>query len=268
MEPEVSAPKVSAPQEASARRPRPPSVYRRRRLRLVWALGALCLLIVAIVIAAAASNDSGQVTDETLTAGLMRSTSAPVTAVGDQHPAFTRLGDRNLLLPVAAGDATIIAYQAISDERAVALTPIGDKINTNALVRFFRGIFSGEASVRYYQLEGVDGAPTSSVLVGAAPGSPVTAPVTGVVTKVKEYLLFGKYEDFQIEIRPEKMGGVTVTLIFIDEPAVSIGDSVTAGKTWLGKVRECPQGLNDILCDYTHDSGSHVMMYVTGELAD
>ena len=71
-----------------------------------------------------------------------RSPSAPVAADGEPHPAFARLGDRNLLLPVAAHDATIIAYQAVSDERAMALTPIGEQANANALVRFFRGIFS------------------------------------------------------------------------------------------------------------------------------
>ena len=71
------------------------------------------------------------------------SPSAPVAATGEGRPAFARLGDRNLLLPVAAQDATIIAYQPVSDERAVALSPIGDQANANSVVRFFRGIFSG-----------------------------------------------------------------------------------------------------------------------------
>jgi hypothetical protein len=178
------------------------------------------------------------------------------------------LGDRNLLLPVAAGDATIIAYQPVSDERAVALSPIGQKVNANAIVRFFRGIFSGEPTVRYYQLEGEGQEPTNSVLVGAAPGSPVTAPITGVVTRVKQYLLYGKYEDVQIDIRPEKMGGVTISLLFISDPSVSIGETVTAGKTQLGKVRQCPEELGACVAEYTHDSGSHVHLQVTGEPGD
>ena len=125
-----------------------------------------------------------------------------------------------------------------------------------------------EPTVRYYQLEGEGQEPTNSVLVGAAPGSPVTAPITGVVTRVKQYLLYGKYEDVQIDIRPEKMGGVTISLLFISDPSVSIGETVTAGKTQLGKVRQCPEELGACVAEYTHDSGSHVHLQVTGEPGD
>ncbi len=108
----------------------------------------------------------------------------------------------------------------------MALSPIGDQANANALVRFFRGIFSGEPSVRYYLLAGDGTATTSSVLVGAAPGTPVTSPVSGTVTAVKEYKLYGKYDDVQIDIRPEEMSGITVSLLFINDPVVSIGEVV------------------------------------------
>jgi len=56
-------------------------------------------------------------------------------------------------------------------------------------------------------------------------------------------MLYGKYPDVQIDIRPEKTSGVTVSLLFIADPVVSIGDMVQAGKTQLGKVRECPKEL-------------------------
>jgi hypothetical protein len=46
---------------------------------------------------------------------------------------------------------------------------------------------------------------------------------------------------------------------------VSIGEVVTAGKTQLGKVRECPEDLGATLAAYTHDSGSHVHLQVTEE---
>jgi hypothetical protein len=223
---------------------------------------------VVIVIVAAATGDPGRIQAQALGVEGARSALAPVSVTGEDHPAFTRLGDRNLLLPVKADEVTIIAYQPISDERAVALTPIGDKINANAFVRFFRNIFAGEASVRYYQLEGADGPATSSVLVGAAPGTPVFAPLTGVVTRVEEYFLFGRYQDVRIDIRPEKMGGLTVSIMFIEDPAVSIGDSVTAGKTQLGKVRQCPEQVGDVISEYTYDSGSHVILQATGELSD
>jgi len=241
-------------------------VHRRRRIRFALAFGAVCLVIVVIVIVAvAASRTSSQLSSDELLAGGTGSPLAPVSAAQEARPAFARFGNRNLLLPVASGDATIIAYQAVSDDRAVALSPIGQQVNANGFVRFFRGLFSGEPSVRYYLLEGEEGEPTTSVLVGAPPDSAVTAPVSGVVTRVKEYLLFGKYEDVQIDIRPEETGGTTVSLLFISDPAVSIGEFVQAGKTQLGKVRRCPEELGKTLAKYTHDSGSHVYLQVTEE---
>ncbi len=227
--------------------------------------GLLCLLVAGIIIATSAGGSTSQVESQNLLVSESQSPSAPVSATGEERPAFARLGDRNLLLPVAARDVTIIAYQPVSDERAVALTPIGDQANANAVVRFFRGIFSGEPSVHYYLLGGEGREPTSSVLVGAQPGSPVTSPVSGIVTAVKTYKLYGKYNDVQIDIRLEEMSGTTISLLFIDEPVVSIGEVITAGKTQLGKVRECPAELGETLAKYTHDSGSHVHLQVTEE---
>jgi hypothetical protein len=232
------------------------------------AFGLLCLVVAAVLIAVFAGGTTEQVDVQNLLVGDAPAGSAPVSATGETRPAFARLGDRNLLLPVAAGDATIIAYRPVSDERAVALSPIGDQANANAVVRFFRGIFSGEPLVRYYLLDGEGGAATSSVLIGAPAGSPVTAPVSGVVTAVKQYKLYGKYDDVQIDIRPEELSGDTVSLMFISDPVVTIGEVVSAGKTQLGKVRECPLELGTTLAAYTHDSGAHVHMMVTEEPID
>ncbi len=241
------------------------TVHRRRRMRFALVFACVCLVVAGIVIAVTAGGATEQVGTQKLLAGGAPSPSAAVAATGVDYPAFARLEDRNLLLPVAASDATIIAYQPVSDESAVALTPIGEQANANALVRFFRGIFASAPAVRYYKLDGTDGEPTTSVLVGAAPGSMVTAPISGVVTGVKEYLLYGKYTDVQISIRPEKTSGITVFLLFVSDPVVSIGEVVTAGKTPLGKVRECPEELGESLAVYTHDSGSHLYLQVTEE---
>ena len=234
-------------------------------MRLAVGFAALCLVVAGILIAISAGGDTTQVDAQTLLVSDARSQTAPVAATGEEHPAFARLGDRNLLLPVAAGDATIIAYQPVSDERALALSPIGDQANSNALVRFFRGIFSGEPSVRYYLFPGEGGKITSSVMVGALAGSAVTSPVSGTVTAVKSYKLYGKYDDVRIDISLEEMSGTTISLLFVSDPVISIGEVVTAGKTQLGKVRECPAELGATLAEYTHDSGSHVFLQVTEE---
>jgi len=261
----VSAPETWRQEELLRRKRRHTALHRRRRIRFALGFAGLCLVVAGIVIATSVGDSTSQITSEGLLASDTPSPSAPVAATGESRPAFARLGDRNLLLPVAARDATIIAYQPVSDERAVSLSPIGEQANSNGLVRFFRGIFSGEPSVRYYLLEGAEGSPTSSVLVGAQPGSPVTSPVSGIVTAIKEYKLYGKYDDVQIDIRPEKTSGITISLLFISDPVISIGEVVSAGKTQLGKVRECPEELGKGLAQYTHDSGAHVHLQVTEE---
>ena len=240
-------------------------VHRRRRLRLAVAFAVLCLIVAGIVIAVSASGSTKQVTAEDMLVGGTQAPSAPVAPNGEDHPAFARLGNRNLLLPVSAGDATVIAYQAVSDERAVAVTPIGERANANALVRFLRRIFSSQPLVRYYTLPGPAGKPTTSVMIGAPAGSPVYAPISGSVTAVKEYLLYGKYEDVQIDIQPEQTSNVTVSLLLVSDPVISIGDVVTAGKTVLGKVRDCPVELGRTLAALTHEAGAHVCMQVTEE---
>jgi hypothetical protein len=266
MEKDLSAREPMSEQDVLRRKKHKAMLYRRRRIRFVAGLVAACVFIVVVVIVAvAASRNSSQIAPEQLLSGGTKSPTAPVSVSSEQRPAFARFGDRNLLLPVSAAEATIIAYQPVSDTRAVALTPVGQRANVNAIVRFFRGLFSGTASMRYYQVPGADNAPTTSVLIGAQPDTPVTSPVSGVVVRVREYLLFGKYDDVQIDIRPEELGGTTVTLLFISDPAVTIGARVEAGKTLLGKVRRCPEEIGKILAEFTHDSGSHVHLQVSQE---
>lgn len=256
------AAEVTRQDDVLRRKRRRETIYRRRRIRFALVFAAICIVVAGIVIIATARG----ATEKVGTQGLLeRSPSAPVAATGQEKPPFARMGDRNLLLPVSAGDATIIAYQAVSDERALALTPLGEQANANAVVRFFRGIFSSDPAVRYYILHGTGGHETASVMVGAPVGSAVYAPITGVVTTVKEYLLYGKYTDVQIGIRPEKTSGLTVTMLFINDPVVSIGDIVTAGKTRLGTVRDCPEELAAGLSEYTHEAGAHVYLQVTEE---
>ncbi len=261
----ITAPDYRRQEELLRRRRHHASVYRRRRIRFGAGFVVFCLVVVAVVALATRDGNTTQVDSQALLAGAAPAASAPVMAGRESRPAFARLGDRNLILPVAANDATIIAYQPISDERAVALTPIGDRANTNAIVRFFRGIFASESAVRYYQLDGEGTSPTNSVLIGAPQGSTVTAPVSGIVTGVKQYKLYGKYDDVEIQIRPEELSGATVTLMLISDPAVSIGEVVTAGKTQLGTVRECPPELAETISQYTRDAGAHIHLKVTEE---
>ena len=265
MEEEVSSAKVMREDELVRRKRRNETLFRRRRIRFAVGFAVVCLVIAGVIIVVTAGGSTAQVGSQGLWASRDPSPSAPVAADPASYAAFARLGDRNLLLPVAAGDVTIIAYQPVSDSGAVQFSPMGDRSNSNALVRFFRGIFAGEPSIRYYLLPGEGNGATGSILVGAVAGCPVRAPLSGTVTAVKQYKLYGKYDDVQVDIRPDEMSDITFSLLFIEDPVVSIGEVVTAGKTALGKVRECPVELGKQLSVFTHDSGSHVFMQATEE---
>jgi hypothetical protein len=241
------------------------TVYRRRRIRVAVGFAVFCLAVAGMVIVLTHGGPTAQVASQRLLVSSEPAASAAVVAPRGTYPAFARLGDRNLLLPVASEDVSIIAYEPVSDEQAVQFSPVGDRANSNALVRFFRRIFAAEPTVRYYLLPGQGSGATGSILVGAAPGTAVSAPISGTVTAVKEYKLYGKYDDVQVDIRPEEMSGITVSLLFIDQPSVSLGEVVTAGKTKLGKVRQCPEELGRQLAVFTHDSGSHLFMQATEE---
>jgi hypothetical protein len=250
-------------QERLRRQRRRQAEVRRRRLRFASLLLLFLLAATAYGVMSLANRSTAQVSDSELLV-VEDSNSRPVDG-SEGHPVFARLDERNLVLPVVAGDATILAYHPLSDERAYSLSPIGSQVNSGVVSRGLERVFSGDASVRYYLLKsgGRAVAETAAVDVGAAPGTPITAPISGRVSAVKPYLLYGKYEDVQIDIQPDGLSGVELSLLFVDEPAVTIGQTVVAGKTQLGKVRAAQGDLGQRLSEYTHDSGSHVHLQVT-----
>jgi hypothetical protein len=69
------------------------------------------------------------------------------------------------------------------------------------------------------------------------PGSLILAPVTGVIAKVKTYILAGYGLDYQVEIKPDGASGLRVVLIHIRDVTVKVGDRVEGGVTPLATVR-------------------------------
>lgn len=230
--------------------------YRRRRITFGLAIVLLCFTLVGALIALSIGRTSGQQVASARPIG-------PVEASGEAHPAFATFGQQELRLPVAAQVATIIGYEPTSDSQAVSLTPLGTQAGTGVLSRILGHLFSSPASIRYYMLDSPGTNTTGSVDVGAPAGATVTSPVTGMVAWVESYELLGKYDDVEIDITPQETSGLTVSLMFIADPLVTIGEVITAGQTALGQVRACPPELKDELAVYTHDPGAHVHLEVT-----
>lgn len=64
-------------------------------------------------------------------------------------------------------------------------------------------------------------------------GRKVFAPITGTVTAVNPYTLYGKFSDTIIVIEPDDAPGVELKILHVTGPQVAIGDHVEAGRTLL-----------------------------------
>lgn len=190
---------------------------------------------------------------------------ALVAAPATEYPAFTRVENKNLQLPVAASQTTVIAYHSLDDELIVPLTPLGERKNAGLAARGVSRISDGAPSLTYCILEssGRVSTQTGAVDVGAPAGAQVISPVSGEVTGVKRYKLYGKYDDVQIDIRPKGASDVIVSLLLVADPRVNIGATVEAGKTVLGTVRPAVPELAKRLTPITGDDGAHVHLQVT-----
>lgn len=72
-------------------------------------------------------------------------------------------------------------------------------------------------------------APTSAVDVAVGTDPTVTSPVTGTVTQVAEYTLYGRHEDVLMTIQPDG-ADVTVQLMHVRDVTVAAGQRVRAGE--------------------------------------
>lgn len=238
---------------------------RRRRLAALSLL--LAVLVIAFVWVSAANTKargaqlaSGSPSGQQALSGALASEVSRM----DAHPVFAKVRSKSLLLPVPLAQVTIVAYSSLEDELAVPLTPIGRRMDTALAARGATAETQPEG-VPYYIFEGKgrNGGKTTAVDIGAPAGAPVVSPVSGTVAGIRQYKLFGKYDDVRIEIRPQGISEVLVTLLLIQEPQVSIGESVVAGKTLLGAVRASVPELAQKLAIITGDQGAHVHLQVT-----
>lgn len=77
--------------------------------------------------------------------------------------------------------------------------------------------------------------PASAVDIAVPAWRDIVAPVSGTVTAVDPYTLYGEFADNRVEIEPEGQPGVRVIMIHIGEIEVRPGDEVVAGETLIAK---------------------------------
>lgn len=72
---------------------------------------------------------------------------------------------------------------------------------------------------------------STAIDVAIPAGTAVHAPVTGTVTRVEPYLLYGRHPDTRLVIRPDARPDLRLVVLHVTGHAVAVGDHVEAGVT-------------------------------------
>jgi murein DD-endopeptidase MepM/ murein hydrolase activator NlpD len=262
----------------------------RRRGRDPWAVPLVATIAVFLLSALAISTIGGATRPARVT--VEGGTSAPVGAalakLERPTPFFATCGTLKLRLPVPAEAITAVAFHQASFNNAVAMVSLAPTIDLATASRIAAAkraakaatatpVPAGDASqataavgandtwggkvIRLWR-SGRGGKPETAVDVGAAPGTPVVAPVDGTVVYVRQYKLYGKYDDFEVHISPTGSPGVDVVLIHVTGVCVTPGQAVEAGVTKVATVRKLSKSTTLQLAEYTADGGDHTHLQI------
>jgi murein DD-endopeptidase MepM/ murein hydrolase activator NlpD len=168
-------------------------------------------------------------------------------------------GTLRLQVPINQARVTAIGYHA-SGATALELEPVGSQANAGIFGRIAQRLFGGDGSnVRYYQLEGGTGSRTGGLDVGAPVGTDVYAPVDGTIVAITDRIVNGNRYGKEIEIQPAGNPSIVVTLTNLNaDAALSVGSTVSASTTKLGRIVDLSAVERAGLSRYTQDEGQHV----------
>jgi hypothetical protein len=177
--------------------------------------------------------------------------------IGPPTPLTVALhGGLRIQLPIAQNRVTAIGYHS-ADDGALPLSPLGRQGNEGALSRLAHKIFGGgHGGFVYYQLSGGE---TAVLDVGATPGTDVYAPVDGTIVGISDYIINGQPYGARIDIQPSAAPSLVVSLTHLrPDPALSVGSTIAASSTKVGRVLDLSGVEKQALSRYTQDAGNHV----------
>jgi hypothetical protein len=176
---------------------------------------------------------------------------------------LARLDELTIQLPVSQRRLTAIGYFGGGDG-ALALAPVGAQANEGLLTRLVHKIVGGgSGEPRWYQLPGGQGPPTSALDVGAAAGTDVYSPVSGTIVGISKVVLNGRVSGRRIDIQPTDTPSLVVSVSRLrPDPSLTVGATVTAAGSKLGRVLDLSRVEEPVLARYTNDAGTHVLVEV------
>jgi hypothetical protein len=169
-----------------------------------------------------ASGDDAAVT---VTLDVHRASDAPT-------PPMARRG--RLLLRAPVVDPVLVGFHEAANPYGFALHPVGELLAHRNPTRYDAP--PNDPSGTPYVVLASRGEPapaTSAIDVVLVDDQPVLAPVSGVVSDVRSFTLYGRYADQRVEIVPRGAPHLRVVLIHLEEVRVAPGDAVVVGRSVL-----------------------------------
>jgi murein DD-endopeptidase MepM/ murein hydrolase activator NlpD len=166
-------------------------------------------------------------------------------------------------LPISQSRVTAIGYHA-SGATVLPLEPVGSQANAGLFGRIVQRLFGQSGSgIRYYLLGGGIGPQTGGLDIGAPVQTDVYAPVDGTVIAISDQIVNGQAYGVRIDIQPSGDPDVVVALTNLrPDPALTVGSTVSSGRTKIGRLIDLSLVEQAALAQYTHDKGQHVHIEV------
>lgn len=217
-----------------------PTAFRGRRRRLVPPLPVRLLLAIGVTVAVALPFGDGVgpiATPPAMTGlGLVTADARPQgaqAAAAAEHgrvvASFARVHATSLVLPSV--ETRAVAYHEAAFPDALPLYPVGRMLANDNPTKFRapRAVDAPEYLV--LSSRGRPTAATSAVDLVLDDGDDVRSVVSGEVSLVEPYLLYGRYEDTRLEFIPDGRPDLRVIVIHVEDVRVRPGDRVIAGET-------------------------------------
>lgn len=149
-------------------------------------------------------------------------------------PRLARLEGLLVRLPTPA--PLVVGFHEAATRSALELAPVGQLVDNRNATRVTAPSDSDSGSdYLILSSRGRVQPATSAVDIVMADDQPVFAPVTGTVSDVRDYLLYGDSPDHRVEIVPAAAPHLRVVLIHVTGVEVEVGDRVSAGHSVLAR---------------------------------
>ena len=172
---------------------------------------------------------------------------------------FARLGNLSLFLPANYPELMGIGFHQASNPKTFPLEPVEPYLKDRSEATTTAALPNQKEPLLFVMASrGRGHGPTTAADIAFKPDTVFESPVDGVVTRSESYVLYGRYQDWRVDIEPAGHPELRVVMIHLDGVSLKVGDRVKARKTPIGKPRALSTVLNPQInrylpgCEHVH----------------